>query len=114
MCFVTKSGDREVVRQQMRDERRANRPPDAVVDQVSVIMLDLENRAKAEMDRRDAREAILKAEIDQVESVKAILIGEVLAEQQTIRRLTLICVVLFCALCWLEGWRVATWIWRWL
>ena len=37
----------------------ANRPPDAAIDPISVIMLDLENKARAEMARRDAREEAL-------------------------------------------------------
>ena len=37
----------------------ANRPPDAAIDPISVIMLDLEAKARAEMARRDAVEFAL-------------------------------------------------------
>jgi hypothetical protein len=47
-----------------------------------------------------------------VERVKAILVSELLAEQRTTRRLTALTVILFCGLCWLEGWRAALWLWR--
>jgi hypothetical protein len=62
------------VREVEQLSRMANRPPDGVVDFVTAKMLDLENRAKAEVQCRDAREAVLKAEIDYCESVKGILI----------------------------------------
>ncbi|MFH1110961.1 MAG: hypothetical protein V1790_17445 [Planctomycetota bacterium] len=99
--------------------RRAYPPPDAPLDAISVIFLNLEDKARAEMNRRDTREAILKAEIDQVEDVKAILIGELLAEQRTKRLLIWICGSAICALFWLNVWQgreyicwLVLWVWN--
>lgn len=104
-----------------RDYRMADRPPDAVLDPVSVIMLDLENKAKAEMRRRDAVEAALKAEVDwHIEELKRAGKREEAAKRHS-RRLVWISCPLVLVFFWLnvwQGWeyigRAAAWIWSWL
>lgn len=108
----------------------------SALDPIDVTMLDLENRAKAEMERRDmveaalkaerdwyrkcwrrecdeaqserrrgdARESILKAEIDQCEAVKGVLIQNLQAEQRTKRLLIWVCGLVICALFWINVW----------
>jgi hypothetical protein len=98
--------------------RMANRPPDAALDPVSVIMLDLENRAKAEMERRDAVESRLKAQVDWWAEGVFVAWKREERLKRTIRQLVWICGPVICALFWANVWlgweyicQVAAWIW---
>jgi hypothetical protein len=83
------------------DLRRAARPPDAALDKERTTWMELERRAVAEMDRRDKvedgllnlvalrqkNESALARDLEKCEGVKAVLIGELQAEQRTKRLL---------------------------
>lgn len=102
----------------------------AAIDPIDMTMLDLENRA--EMDRRDViqtnlGDALIRSlaresehaqrsakrwlDLEKCEGARDTLAKEFLAEQQTTRRLTWLSAILFCGLCWLEGWRMMAWAW---
>lgn len=72
----------------------------------------LVTHARTEMARRDAVEAGLRDDLDRAEGVKTILIGELLEEQRATRRASYLAAVLFCLLCYAEGWRILAWLWR--
>ncbi len=101
---------------------------DATLDPADVAQLDriqtLADERAAALDQRDA----LAHQVRELETQRAVLErhlersamdaiswrNEALAERASTRRATYLAALLFCALCWREGWRAAKLAWGWL